>query len=346
MALRSLNEEELERARNARPLNTVLKWRSGKLLRCDKLDRIRDVIGEKAYAETLAEIEASPTPDPFSNRAEYLHELARYEKIFQRRARQIKRWIKAGRYAKPAEILPLDAPTRKFLPHFDTMRACVERTLDTHSGQNNRRSLFVSTPILASVMAFSRELRSGWLASRQLFPAERCRMTLRSLTQEELETARKRGADPRGSLVKAPPPTDSFRAGSAIQSFVPEAILTAILMFPILGVSTGAAEKGIIAGIVVGAVIGLEAMFADPICGASMNPARSLAASCGFAAPAIPSGLRARSRAWRFYRCVRLPLCARIRVLLKRGLAPNTSSDRTGLNKSGFLSIQSAEINR
>jgi aquaporin NIP len=65
-------------------------------------------------------------------------------------------------------------------------------------------------------------------------------------------------------------------AGSAIQSFVLELILAAILMFVILGVSTGAAEKGITAGIVVGAVIGLEAMFAGPICGASMNPARSL----------------------------------------------------------------------
>jgi aquaporin NIP len=50
-----------------------------------------------------------------------------------------------------------------------------------------------------------------------------------------------------------------------------------------LGVSTGAAEKGITAGTVVGSVIGLEAMFAGPICGASMNPARSLA-------PAFVSG--------------------------------------------------------
>jgi aquaporin NIP len=48
-------------------------------------------------------------------------------------------------------------------------------------------------------------------------------------------------------------------------------------MFVILGVSTGAAEKGITAGIAVGAIIGLEAMFAGPISGASMNPARSLA---------------------------------------------------------------------
>ena len=36
-------------------------------------------------------------------------------------------------------------------------------------------------------------------------------------------------------------------------------------------------------GIVVGAVIALEALFAGPICGASMNPARSLA-------PAVMSG--------------------------------------------------------
>ena len=64
--------------------------------------------------------------------------------------------------------------------------------------------------------------------------------------------------------------------GPLLQAFVLELILTALLMFVILGVSTGAREKGITAGIVVGSVIGLEAMFAGPICGASMNPARSL----------------------------------------------------------------------
>jgi len=48
-------------------------------------------------------------------------------------------------------------------------------------------------------------------------------------------------------------------------------------MLVILNVSTGPKETGVVAGIAVGGVIGLEAMFAGPICGASMNPARSLA---------------------------------------------------------------------
>lgn len=66
-------------------------------------------------------------------------------------------------------------------------------------------------------------------------------------------------------------------AGSDGQSFVLEVVLTAMLMFVILAVSTGAKEKGITAGIAVGSVIALEALFAGPISGASMNPARSLA---------------------------------------------------------------------
>lgn len=66
-------------------------------------------------------------------------------------------------------------------------------------------------------------------------------------------------------------------AGSALQSFVLEFLLTLILMFVVLSVSTGPKEKGILAGVAVGAVIALEALFAGPICGASMNPVRSLA---------------------------------------------------------------------
>ena len=72
-------------------------------------------------------------------------------------------------------------------------------------------------------------------------------------------------------------------SGVPLQSFALEFILSGLLMFVILNVSHGAKEKGITAGIVVGAVIALEALFAGPICGASMNPARSLG-------PAIISG--------------------------------------------------------
>ena len=66
-------------------------------------------------------------------------------------------------------------------------------------------------------------------------------------------------------------------AGPAMQSFILEVVLAFLLMLVILSVSTGAKEKGITVGIAVGAVIALEAMFAGPICGASMNPARSFA---------------------------------------------------------------------
>ena len=72
-------------------------------------------------------------------------------------------------------------------------------------------------------------------------------------------------------------------AGAEMHSFILEVVLTAILMFVILSVSTGPKEKGLMAGIAVGGVIGFEAMFAGPITGASMNPARSLA-------PAVVSG--------------------------------------------------------
>ncbi len=65
--------------------------------------------------------------------------------------------------------------------------------------------------------------------------------------------------------------------GPSLQSFTLEIFLTWFLMFVVLCVSTGAKEKGLTAGIAVGAVIGLEALFAGPISGASMNPARSLA---------------------------------------------------------------------
>lgn len=62
-----------------------------------------------------------------------------------------------------------------------------------------------------------------------------------------------------------------------MQAFVIEVILTFFLMFVIISVSTGSKEKGITAGIAIGSVIALASLFAGPITGASMNPARSFA---------------------------------------------------------------------
>lgn len=72
-------------------------------------------------------------------------------------------------------------------------------------------------------------------------------------------------------------------AGSDLQSLVLEFILTFILMFTILHVAKGSKEQGMFAGLAIGSVVLLEAMFAGPICGASMNPIRSIS-------PAIVSG--------------------------------------------------------
>ena len=72
-------------------------------------------------------------------------------------------------------------------------------------------------------------------------------------------------------------------ANSQMQSFILELVLTFFLMLVILFTSQGSKEVGVMAGLAIGATVLLEAMFAGPICGASMNPVRSLA-------PAIVSG--------------------------------------------------------
>ena len=72
-------------------------------------------------------------------------------------------------------------------------------------------------------------------------------------------------------------------AGLPMQSFVLEFILTFMLMLVILHVAKGSKEQGLVAGLVIGSVVLVEALFAGPICGASMNPIRSIA-------PAVVSG--------------------------------------------------------
>lgn len=65
-------------------------------------------------------------------------------------------------------------------------------------------------------------------------------------------------------------------SGTIIQSFLLEIILTFFLMLVILLVSQNQKTKSYTA-IAVGAIVFLEALVAGPICGASMNPVRSLA---------------------------------------------------------------------
>jgi MIP family channel proteins len=62
-----------------------------------------------------------------------------------------------------------------------------------------------------------------------------------------------------------------------------EGVLTAILMSVIMAVATDTRAVGQAAAIAIGGTVGLEALFAGPVTGASMNPARSLG-------PALVSG--------------------------------------------------------
>jgi MIP family channel proteins len=72
-------------------------------------------------------------------------------------------------------------------------------------------------------------------------------------------------------------------SGGAWQSFGLEALLTFFLMFVIMAMATDTRAVGQAAALAIGATVGLEALFAGPISGASMNPARSLG-------PALVSG--------------------------------------------------------
>lgn len=59
------------------------------------------------------------------------------------------------------------------------------------------------------------------------------------------------------------------------RAFLLEVVISFCLMFVILNVSTGHQEKGVMAGAAIGGTVTLFALFAGPVTGASMNPARS-----------------------------------------------------------------------
>lgn len=66
-------------------------------------------------------------------------------------------------------------------------------------------------------------------------------------------------------------------SGTAVQALVLEGVLTFLLMLVILAVSSRPKERGMMAGIAIGGAVCLAALIGGPVCGASMNPARSLA---------------------------------------------------------------------
>ena len=72
-------------------------------------------------------------------------------------------------------------------------------------------------------------------------------------------------------------------AGPVGQAVVFECVLTFFLMFVISAVATDARAVGHLAGVAIGGTVALAAIFAGPISGASMNPARSIG-------PALVSG--------------------------------------------------------
>jgi MIP family channel proteins len=87
----------------------------------------------------------------------------------------------------------------------------------------------------------------------------------------------------RGSLGDVAHVGATLPSGSAAQSFLWEAVMSAFLMFVVMAVATDTRAVGEAAAIAIGGTIALDALFGGPISGASMNPMRSLG-------PALVSG--------------------------------------------------------
>lgn len=90
------------------------------------------------------------------------------------------------------------------------------------------------------------------------------------------------GASLAAGLLRALWPDEPGKLGATVPSvstgsaFLYELILTAILMFVVMAVATDTRAVGAAAAIAIGGTVGLNALFAGPVTGASMNPARSL----------------------------------------------------------------------
>jgi MIP family channel proteins len=79
------------------------------------------------------------------------------------------------------------------------------------------------------------------------------------------------------ALVQAPSIGETGYSLLWIQAWGVEALATFLLVFVIMAVATDKRAPGMLAGIAIGGAIVVDAIWAGPLTGASMNPARSLA---------------------------------------------------------------------
>ena len=116
----------------------------------------------------------------------------------------------------------------------------------------------------AVTLAFTITGRLKWTVAACYIPAQLAGGILASLTLYYL-------LGPVASMGATLP------TGSVEQSLALEIILTFILMAIIMSLSIEPRLAGPVTALAIGGTVGLEAIFAGPISGASMNPARSLA---------------------------------------------------------------------